>query len=415
MSKTTKLGMNPIEIKIGMIGSVNAGKSTLVGVLTSGKLDDGGGSARMSVFQHKHEKEKGQTSSIATQEMEFPEDNKYINFVDMAGHERYLKTTVHGLVGHDIDYVLIMVGTSMGITRMTKEHINIAFSLRIPIIVVFTKIDICPPDKLKKTHAEVRDIFKKNNINAAQFYRVKDKKSLETIKPLFGRGSNISPYFFVSNKTGEGLDILKDFLFSLSPRLNWVKHQHKKLIYKILDVYTVPGVGKVVSGKVIRGSVKKGEKIMLGPFGGQWYEMIAKSLHDNFRRDIDELLTGETGCIALRPRDKKYEIRDKKMIQKGMVVVSEDGSHPVKTFTADVLILNTHSTTIERNYQPIINIGTVVQCAKVLDMTSKTIRCGDRANITFEFMYHPELVHPGQSFMFREGETRGVGKILSVV
>lgn len=419
----TKLGRDPTEIRIGMIGSVNAGKSTLVGVLTTNKLDNGGGSARMSVLRHKHEKERGQTSSIATQYIEFPEENKYYTFVDMAGHERYLKTTVHGLVGLDIDYVLIMVGTSMGITRMTKEHISTAFSLRIPVIVVFTKIDICAKDLLKKTVKEVKDIFKnKHNVGGAQFYGIKNDKNLETIGYLFQKWANVCPYFFISNKTGEGLDLLRRLLFSLPTRHNWDKHKDKKLIFKITEPFDVTGVGKVVSGKVIRGRVTVGQKILVGPFGGVWYKMIAKSLHDNFKRNIDVLTTGQTGCIALRSRDKKYELRDKKMITKGMVVVSHDMSDPVKIFKADVMVL-THPTTITRGYQPIINIGTVVQSATIIDIDDEieenkdngVLRSNDRASVTFKFMYRPELIHPGQTFMFREGETRGVGKVVSVI
>lgn len=419
MAACTKLGENPTEIRIGVIGSVNAGKSTLIGVLTTGKLDNGGGSARMSVLRHKHEKERGQTSSIATQHIEFPDDNKYYTFVDMAGHERYLKTTVHGLVGLDIDYVLVMVGTSMGITRMTKEHINMAFSLKIPVIVVFTKIDICPKDLLKKTVSDVKAIFKnKHNMKGIQFYGIKNDKCLEVIIDQFQEGISVCPYFYISNKTGEGLDLLKKMLFNLPLRHNWDKHKDKKLIFKITEAFEVIGVGKVVSGKIIRGEVTAGQKIMMGPFNGQWYKMIVKSLHDNFRRNIDKLITGQTGCIAFRPRDKKFEIKDKNMITKGMVIVSEDVSDPVKMFKADVIVL-THQTTITKGYQPIINIGTVVQSAKIInienDKKKDILRSNDIANVTFEFMYKPEFIHPGQLFMFREGETRGVGKVVSVI
>lgn len=424
MAITTKMGMDPKEIRIGMIGSVNAGKSTLVGVLTTGKLDNGGGSARMSVFRHKHEKERGQTSSIATQFVEFPDENKYYTFVDMAGHERYLKTTVHGLVGLDIDYVLVMIGTSMGITRMTKEHISTAFSLRIPVIVVFTKIDICPKDLLKKTVSEVKDIFKnKHNVGGAQFFGIKNDKSLNAVATKFQNGASICPYFFVSNKTGEGLDLLKKMLFNLPTRYNWEKHKEKKLIFKITEPFEVVGVGKVVSGKVIRGNIVVGEKVLIGPFSGQWKKMIVKSLHDNFKRNIDKLTTGQTGCIAFRPRDKKYEIKDKKMIKKGMVVVSEDVTDPATSFKADIMVL-AHQTTITTGYQPIINIGTVVQTAEIIDIDKdidkeinkdiNVLRSNERAIVTFKFMYKPELIHKGQTFMFREGETRGVGKVLSV-
>jgi elongation factor 1-alpha len=54
-----------VDIKITMLGSEGAGKSTLVGVLISGKIDDGKGSARTNVFRHKHEVMDGRTSSIS--------------------------------------------------------------------------------------------------------------------------------------------------------------------------------------------------------------------------------------------------------------------------------------------------------------------------------------------------------------
>ena len=55
------------EIRIAMIGNVDSGKSTLIGVLCGGKLDDGRGLARSAVFSHKHEAATGRTSAISHQ------------------------------------------------------------------------------------------------------------------------------------------------------------------------------------------------------------------------------------------------------------------------------------------------------------------------------------------------------------
>ena len=54
-----------IPLKIAMVGNVDAGKSTLVGVLTKGELDDGNGSSRTKILNFNHEQESGRTSSIA--------------------------------------------------------------------------------------------------------------------------------------------------------------------------------------------------------------------------------------------------------------------------------------------------------------------------------------------------------------
>ena len=90
------------------------------GVLTRGQLDNGRGLARGHCFRHKHEVDNGRTSSVSqltlgfgtngsvtnyssvrphTQEEVLKESSKLVTFVDLCGHERYLKTTVFGLTG----------------------------------------------------------------------------------------------------------------------------------------------------------------------------------------------------------------------------------------------------------------------------------------------------------------------------
>lgn len=53
-----------LEIRVAVVGNVDAGKSTLLGVLTHGELDNGRGHARQRLFRHKHEMESGRTSSV---------------------------------------------------------------------------------------------------------------------------------------------------------------------------------------------------------------------------------------------------------------------------------------------------------------------------------------------------------------
>jgi GTPase len=76
---------------------------------------------------------------------------KTVTFIDLCGHEKYLKTTMFGLVGLIPDYAMIVVGANMGVSRMTREHLGIALILKIPFFVVITKVDISPPEVLQKT------------------------------------------------------------------------------------------------------------------------------------------------------------------------------------------------------------------------------------------------------------------------
>ena len=161
-----------MEIRCAVVGNVDAGKSTLLGVLTHGQLDNGRGLARQKLFRHKHEAESGRTSSVGNDILGFDssgqvvnapdhgnldwvrvcrQSSKVITFIDLAGHERYLKTTVFGMTGHAPDFGMLMVGANAGIVGMTKEHLGLALALSVPVFVVVTKIDMCPPNVLQET------------------------------------------------------------------------------------------------------------------------------------------------------------------------------------------------------------------------------------------------------------------------
>jgi len=82
-------------------------------------------------------------------------------------------------------------------------------------------------------------------------------------------------------------------------------------------------------------------------------------------------------------------------------------------FEAQILVLY-HSTTIQKNYQAVVHCGTIRQTAKIVDMNQEVIRTGDKASITFQFLYSPEYLKIGRQIIFREGRTKGIGKITKV-
>lgn len=66
--------------RVAVVGNVDAGKSTLLGVLTHGELDNGRGFARQRLFRHKHELESGRTSSVGNDILGFDGTGRYIEF-----------------------------------------------------------------------------------------------------------------------------------------------------------------------------------------------------------------------------------------------------------------------------------------------------------------------------------------------
>ncbi|MEQ2164500.1 hypothetical protein GOODEAATRI_007344 [Goodea atripinnis] len=131
-----------LEVRVAVVGNVDAGKSTLLGVLTHGELDNGRGFARQKLFRHKHEMESGRTSSVGNDILGFDQEGQVVNkpdshggsldwtkiceksskvitFIDLAGHEKYLKTTVFGMTGHLPDFCMLMgVGTVVSGTTL---------------------------------------------------------------------------------------------------------------------------------------------------------------------------------------------------------------------------------------------------------------------------------------------------------
>lgn len=74
---TTLVTMSfPLFLRVAVVGNVDAGKSTLLGVLTHGELDNGRGFARQKLFRHKHEMESGRTSSVGNDILGFDQEGQ---------------------------------------------------------------------------------------------------------------------------------------------------------------------------------------------------------------------------------------------------------------------------------------------------------------------------------------------------
>jgi GTPase len=307
------------DIRIAIIGNVDSGKSTLVGVLSKGELDDGRGAARLKVFNFSHEAENGRTSSIGQEIMGFNEDNewiepervkatknqswgyiaqkskKIITFIDLCGHEKYLKTTLFGLVGLIPDYCLIVIGANMGITRMTREHLVIALALKIPIFVAITKVDIAPEEVYEKTKKKLSSILETKSANKTAIYIGKDDPDLDNYAEQLSEGK-ICPVFTLSNVTGEGVAELKKFMSALTSRIYLTgkfRAPSDPVEFMIDGFYMVTGVGGVIAGTLTSGTVKLGDYLLLGPDNtGKFKEVVIKGIHYK-RLSVEEVVSGQ--------------------------------------------------------------------------------------------------------------------------
>jgi GTPase len=411
-----------LDIRIAVCGNVDSGKSTLIGVLTRGKLDNGRGYARMNVFQHKHEVQTGRTSSVSHQIVGFDSKGSIVNyslvgtpdwkeiieksskvctFIDLAGHEKYLKTTVFGMTGSLPDYSCVVVGSNMGVTRMTKEHIGLCLALKIPIFVVVTKIDICPDNVLKDTIQTIHKILKLPGVRKIPIHIKNEDDVLMCAKNI--AGDRVTPIFLMSSVTGENIKLLRQFLNLLPVRRDWENRAKDHAEFIIDQTFFVAGVGTVVSGIVNQGSISVNDSLMIGPDGnGMFRPVQIKSIHCK-RVSVKRAQAGQHASLALK-KEKRSQLR------KGMVLVENKAlAKSCWEFEAEVVILY-HSTTIKSNYQPVIHCMCVRQAAKIVNSNIE-LRTGDKAIVRFRFMFRPEYMRVGERLIFREGRTKGLGVI----
>jgi len=439
------------NIRVAVVGNVDAGKSTMIGTLISSCLDDGRGSSRTSIMKHRHEIESGRTSTASTHLMGFRstgeaiagkdnvrsrrksedevarESYRVITLMDLAGHEKYLKTTIHGVASGMADYALILVNSRHPPTHMTHHHLNLCVSFGIHIIIVFTKVDGCPEHAFKTSKSEVIKLLRAPDVGKRPF----EIRSEQDIATCMGKLNTLAPMISTSCVTGEGVDLLQKMLFSLPKRRRHEKKLERPFEFLVEDIFNVPGVGSVVSGFVNAGHLTVGANanVFVGPTDdGSFIKTVAKSAHIA-RINTAHVTSGQSACLALAlSKDLRKKLR------RGMVVLKESPSS-TKEFEAEICVLKGEGTTIRKSYQAYVHILNVRQSAyaRKIEIVNNNgagllsthtalygedneivLRPGSRAKVRFEFAQRPEYVRPGMRMLFRDGRVRGVGLITAV-
>jgi len=311
------------------------GKSTMLGVLVKGGLDDGRGLARVNLFRHKHEVESGRTSSVGMEIMGFDATGrviasevpgrklsweeigkraaKVISFTDLAGHERYLRTTVFGMLSSSPNYALLMVAANNGVIGMAKEHLGIALALNVPVMVVITKIDICPPHILEQTITQITRILKSPGARKIPIFIKNREECINTATQFVSQ--RVCPIFQVSNVTGENLDLVRSFLNILPHHGHY--DSDAPFEFQINDTFSVPFVGTVVSGIVKSGMIHEGDSVLIGPDSlGQFTSTSVRSI-ERKRIKVQVAMAGQSASFAL----KKIRRKD---TRKGMYILPKN-------------------------------------------------------------------------------------------
>lgn len=333
------------QLRVSLTGTTMSGKSSLLGTLSTGTLDNGRGKSRLSLLKHRHEIESGVTSSITQELIGYgdlidPEGNKpssqVINYgctdisswtdihtsaesltagrlvflTDSAGHPRFRRTTVRGLVGWDPHYTLLCIsagnaedeaveqsthpGSKESIfpplteMDMSGELLRLCLSLDLPLIIVVTKYDLAKKASLKSILTRVLSALKgagrtgrivadpSTSLNSGiDILSPSDLLEAEATAETFGRSPLASvPIVLTSALNGTGLRKLHALLRTLPiPKDSPAQSSTARgPLFHIEDVYashsgrSASEKPLIVGGLLRYGDLNIGDELVLGPY-----------------------------------------------------------------------------------------------------------------------------------------------------
>ncbi len=220
------------SVIVGTAGHIDHGKTALVKALTGIDAD-----------RLQEEKRRGITIDIGFAHLELPApsgEKIRLGFVDVPGHERFVRNMLAGIGG--IDLVLLVIAADESIKPQTREHFDICRLLSVRCgITVLTKADMVDSETLDVVRMEVE----------------------EFLKDSFLEGAPIIP---VSALKGTGLDELKPALVAAAGEIS-AKDSQALARLPIDRVFTMKGFGTVVTGTLVAGTIRKEEELELFPTG----------------------------------------------------------------------------------------------------------------------------------------------------
>lgn len=353
------------QLRITLSGPTTSGKSSLLGTLSTGKLDNGRGKSRLNLLKHRHELSSGITSSVAQElfgyrpkthgdgeievvnyamgnvgswdDIHAAADNGRLVFVsDSAGHPRYRRTTVRGLMGWAPHWTLLCIGADDGEKPQSstaasqevpglsgigidfnKAHLDLCLKLDTPLVIVITKLDLAKVSlraNLAKILSAIKSAGRVPMLLTPDQDKCVSEQDLETIseanivsvtKVVNAMNAEllqrIVPIIMTSSVKGNGIQQLHALLrvLPLPPNptsrdyVNDALNPEQPLsLFHIEDVFKVPvsyatqanstsspEVGSVIAGYLRFGSLSVGDCVVLGPFPSEAEDesLIARS------------------------------------------------------------------------------------------------------------------------------------------
>ena len=335
---------------IGTAGHIDHGKSTLMLALTGRDPD-----------RLKEEKARGITIELGYVFLK-DESGETISFIDVPGHEKFVKTMVAGV--STVDCFLLVVSADEGVMPQTSEHLDILRLLEVDRgIVALSKCDLVDDELIELAEEEVRDALK-------------------------GTPAENSPVIRVSAKTGAGLSDLKTALLELAGSVPG-KSSEGRFKMPVDRIFSLKGFGTIVCGTGLSGRVTVGDTIEILP-AKKKYRLRELGVNDS--REVKEGGAGDRIALNLTGLRKEDVHRGSVAGEPGYLKIlsSLDTTCTMLSGNVDLLV----------RQRVRFHVGTAEVMARAIPVEGRPLVRGETGYVHFQ-LEHPVVAMPGDRFVIR--------------
>jgi len=338
------------NIIIGTAGHIDHGKSALVEALTGTHPD-----------RLEEEKRRGITIDLGFAHFDLGEDLR-VAFVDVPGHERFVKNMLAGVGG--IDLVLLVVAADESVKPQTREHFQVCTLLGIQQgLIALTKADLVDSDMVELVALEVQDL----------------------VRGSFLEGAPIVP---VSARTRDGLDALKDEIRKLSERIA-SRRTDRPFRLPIDRAFVMTGFGAVVTGTLIEGRIQRDTEVEIFPLGRR-ARIRGIEVHN---QSSTEAVAGQRTALNLGG----VEARE---LARGMMLAPPGLFQPTARLDCSLQLLPSVRP-LKNRARVHFHCWTAETIAEIVLLDAKELRPGERARAQLR-LTEAGLFLPGDHFIIRQ-------------
>jgi len=317
-----------INLTVGTAGHIDHGKTTLIKALTGIETDS-----------LKDEKKRGITINLGFAHLDF--EDMTVGFVDVPGHEKFIKNMVAGVTG--IDAVMLVISADEGIMPQSIEHFNILELMGLKKgFIVITKTDLVDNEFIEVVEEEIKELVKNTFLENCKIIKA-------------------------SSKTKEGIEEIKNYIKEIATYENRnLDIENPRMA--IDRVFSLKGIGTVVTGTLSNGILNKSDNVLIYP---QELTSTIRNLQV-FGKDVDKVLGGQRTAINLRDIDKSQ-------ISRGNDLALPETLRLTKQFDCKIKILYDTDRIVKDNSRLHLHVGTKEILARIHILNDKELLGGSTA------------------------------------